>query len=100
MRALGTTAKKVAIAARILQRWMWRIQIQPCQHEDIDVATNVRIFIKDGHLATPHDNDVTTLADRVVFCARPSCEKVFEVEYHGVKLRTQGVARQVVAGRS
>jgi len=78
---------------------MWRIQPQPCQHKEIDVATDVRIFIKDGHLATPHDNDVTTLADKVVFCANSTCEHVFEVQFHGFAMRTTGSPRTDVARR-
>ncbi len=97
MRALGSTARNVAVAARILQRWMWKIQPQPCQHKQINVATDVRIFIKDNHLATPRDNDVTTLADKVVFCASPTCEHVFEVQFHGFAMRTTGVPRENLA---
>lgn len=98
MKASGRTLQQSAKALRLLKAWMLRrIPFDHCQHRDVDVATNVHIFIKDGHLATPHDDDVTLLADKVVFCANPTCEHVFEVQWHGFKLRTQGEPRPKVA---
>lgn len=84
MRAKAKNLKKLDIAFRILEGMNKRLTMEPCRHPIKLLAKNIRIFLKEGHLAS--NPDAATRVEKVVYCANPTCEHVFSVTYHGAKL--------------
>lgn len=98
-RALGRNLRKADTAFAMLKGMLSRRipHETTCNHAQRDIARDVRIFIKDGHLASPKALDSTLWADHVIFCANPCCEHVFEVKYRGFKVRREGESGQAMA---
>ena len=85
---------KAYIAEGIRAGMLRRIQVQPCDHRVKAASYNVRVmtksdkdlgthligtakFTKDGYLKGESEEGIPV--DRVVYCANPCCEKVFEL---------------------